>query len=425
MSDPPTGLVAFGIYQPGHIPFPSQVFTDPSVSGVGLFAQWSNLEPAPNTINWSILDCVFAQADAHDKFVSLALSPGFTTPGWVLGLPGVQAQSFTFSYDNKASARLLPLPWNEPYLQQWFTFLQAVAARYGTNPAFRLIQVGGPTSVSTEMSLPDRTSGDGALPTSTGGSDIAEWIQLGYTPARYVAAWREAFARYHALFPEQYLGLALYPGLPIGDTGNPDPSQKNATRLDVIAVGLQYKQQFDLQDDGITGVVAPPSDPAYNAVMANCGNIVTGLQNATSATVYPGAQGPLGLALGHVVAGGADFWSVYFQDVVNPAMQQVMAQASSELPAGKGCKPLTFDAGPRTATSVTLKAVTDLHLDPSEALNIYNGATLLRTCTRSTCTVTTSIGSGPTVYTADVGAPRTAPYTPEAMVSATTTVSSP
>ncbi len=253
MSAPPTGLVAFGISQPGHVPFPSQVFSDPSVSGVGLFALWSNLEPAPNEINWSILDCVFAQADAHNKFVSLALSPGFTTPGWVLGLPGVQTQSFMFSYDNKASARLLPLPWNQPYLQAWFTFLQAVAARYGTNPAFRLIQVGGPTSVSTEMSLPDRTSGDGALPASTGGSDIAEWMQLGYTPSRYVAAWKEAFATYHQLFPDQYLGLALYPGLPIGDTGKPDPSQKNATRLDVIAVGLQYKQQFDLQEDGIKG----------------------------------------------------------------------------------------------------------------------------------------------------------------------------
>ncbi len=159
--------------------------------------------------------------------------------------------------------------------------------------------------------------------------------------------------------------------------------------------------------------------------MANCGNIVTGFQNATSGTVNPGGQGPLGLALGHVVAAGADFWSVYVQDVVNPAMQQVMARASTELPAGQGCMPLTLDAGPRTATSVTLKAVTDLRLDPSEVLNIYVGATLLRTCTTSTCTVTTSSGSRPTVYTADVGAPRTAPYTPQAIVSATTTVSSP
>ena len=422
MSAPPQGLIAFKIYQPGQVPFPSEVFSDPLVSGVDLFLQWSRLEPAPNAFDWSILDCVFAQADEHGKFVVLTLSPGFTTPTWVLQLPGVQTQSFTFSYNNDAPARPLPLPWNQPYLDSWFACLQAVAARYGTNPAFRLIQVAGPTSVSTEMSLPDRTSGDTALPAATNGSDVAEWMRLGYTPKRYVAAWQEAFAAYRRLFPNQYLGLALYPGLPIGDNGQPDPSQTNVTRLEVIAVGLQYKQVFTLEEDGVKGGVAAPSDPAYNAVMANCGNIVTGLQDAKSATVTPSDQGPPNLALEHVVAAGVRFWEVYVQDVLNPAMQDVMAAARAELPAGTGCQPLVISAGSRTATSVTITAVTDLRLDPVERLNIYQGTTLLRTCPTSTCAVQTARGAGPTVYTADVGAPGTLPYSAQAVVSATVTV---
>jgi hypothetical protein len=194
MSAPPEGLIAFKIYQPGDVPFSGEVFRDPSVSGVDLFVQWSNLEPEPGAFDWSILDCVFEQAGQHNKFVVLTLAPGFTSPSWVLQLPGVQTQRFTFSYNNNAPARPLPLPWNQPYLDSWFTFLKAVAARYGTNPEFRLIQVAGPTSVSTEMSLPDRTSGDSALPASANGSDVAEWMSLGYTPTRYVAAWRDAFA---------------------------------------------------------------------------------------------------------------------------------------------------------------------------------------------------------------------------------------
>jgi hypothetical protein len=47
MSAPPEGLIAFKIYQPGAVPFPSEVFSDASVSGVDLYAQWSNLEPKP------------------------------------------------------------------------------------------------------------------------------------------------------------------------------------------------------------------------------------------------------------------------------------------------------------------------------------------------------------------------------------------
>ena len=419
LGPPPSGLVATTIYQPGRSPFPAEVFTDPWVSGVDLLAQWSNLEPEPGAFDWPVLDCVFEQADLHHKFVALTLMPGFTSPSWVLNLPGVQTQSFMFSYGDRAPARLLPLPWNRPYLARWFTFLAAVAARYGGNPAFRLIQVAGPTSVSAEMSLPDRSSGDTALPASTNGSDVAEWVALGYTPTRFVEAWSEAFATYHRLFPDQYLGLALYPGLPIGDDGRPDPAQANETRLAVIAVGMQYRRQFDLQEDGIKGGVTAPSDPAYNAVMANCANIVTGLQNAKSSTVSPSDQGPPALALGHVVAAGVCFWEVYTQDVVNPTMRATMLMASRELPAGAGCRPLTLTVGAPTPTSVTVTAVTDLRLDPSEQVNIYRGATLLRTCPTSTCSVKTSPAPAPSAFTADVGAAGTPPYTAQAVVSAT------
>jgi hypothetical protein len=287
-----------------------------------------------------------------------------------------------------------------------------------------MVGVGGPTSVSTEMSLPARTSGDTALPASTNGSDVAEWMQLGYTPTRYVNAWKQAFANYHALFPRQYLGLALYPGLPIGENGQPDPSQANATRLDVIAAGMQYKQSFVLMEDGIRGGVPPPSDPGYNAVMANCGNIVTGLQNSRSATASPDDQGPPEDALVHVVAAGVRFWEVYTSDVLNPAMQGAMAKAAAELPADQGCKPLEISASNRTATAVTITAVTDLRLDRTESVNVFKGTTLLKTCSTSTCSVETTLGSGSTVFTADVGEPGAQPSSAQALVSATTTVAS-
>ncbi len=101
MSARPTGLVAFDIYEKGKVPFAKRVFHDALVSGVDVDIQWDNLEPAPNTFDWSALDCVFAQADANHKFVVLAVIPGFRSPSWVLQLPGVQTQSFKFAYFNK------------------------------------------------------------------------------------------------------------------------------------------------------------------------------------------------------------------------------------------------------------------------------------------------------------------------------------
>ena len=339
MSARPTGLVAFAIYEKGRDPIPERVFSDPLVSGVDLAIQWDNLEPAANTFDWSALDCLFAQADAHHKFVALSVIPGFRSPSWVLQLPGVQTQSFKFAYFNdNAPARPLPLPWNEAYLHAWFTFVGALAARYANNPEFRMIQAAGPTSVSTEMSLPDRDTGDTALPPAANGSDTAEWMALGYTPDKYVNAWKETFDRYHQLFPNQYLGLALYPGLPIGNNGAEDRHEIDATQLSVIAAGMRYKQQFDLQEDGIKGGAAQPSGFAYTQVRDHCGEIVTGLQNSKSATVDPAYQGPLGRALDHVTAAGVDFWEVYVPDVDNPSMTAVLKRASTQLPAHTQCK---------------------------------------------------------------------------------------
>ena len=76
-------------------------------------------------------------------------------------------------------------------------------ARYGTNPEFRMISAGGPTSVSDETSLPNangKTKRDSALPPRDKGSDITAWEALGYTPARYEAAWQAVFAMYGRIF---------------------------------------------------------------------------------------------------------------------------------------------------------------------------------------------------------------------------------
>jgi len=321
----PAGLIAVQEYQPGEASvFSGAVFDNASISGVALRVNWRDLEPAANQFDWGIVDGVFASATASHKFVVLILVPGFGTPDWAL--EGVATAKFARQYGlGTGEVGDLPMPWDQTYLAQWVAFLQAVADRYGTNPEFRMIAAAGPTSVSVEMSLPNQDP------------DIARWIALGYTPSRYVAAWKTVFQAYFRIFPRQYVSLALYPGLPVGNSGARDTSQRTATPLSILAAGLLYKDRFALQTSGLTG--SRTGSDLYSQVSSNSGVVVTGFQLTTSATMNPGQMGDasdpvhaLALTLQLGVAADVDFLEVYEADVLNPAMQDVLRMTEGELP---------------------------------------------------------------------------------------------
>ena len=162
---------------------------------------------------WAKLDTVFDNAEKNNKWVELVLIPGFGTPAWAL--QGVQTATFSVIYGpGKGENLLLPLPWDQTYLDRWFAFLKAVSARYQNRPSFIKIAADGPTSVTAEMSLPNAPA------------DLCTWIKVGYTSDRLIGAWKQVFANYAQIFPRQYFSLALYPPLPIVGTtrcknGNP------------------------------------------------------------------------------------------------------------------------------------------------------------------------------------------------------------
>jgi len=318
-------LIAVQQYQPGELPvFPAAVFDDSFIAGVELRAYWQDVEPQPNQFNWQFIDQVFSQADARNKFVVLTFVPGFGTPAWALRSPAV-SEPFARQYGpGQGQVEPLPMPWDQSYLSRWFTFLQEVAERYGSNPAFRMISAAGPTSVSSEMSLPNRPA------------DIAAWMRLGYTPTLYEDAWNTVFQAYARIFPRQYFSLSLYPGLRIGDRMKPDAAQSTATPQAIVGDGLAYKSSFVLQTSGLTG--AKNGADLYNLVASSSGSIATGFQLQTSATNFPAEMGDAGSAVGALtltlqegLAAHVAFLEVYEPDVVNPAMATVLEQTAAQL----------------------------------------------------------------------------------------------
>src|ERR1019366_7324520 len=184
------------------------------------------------------------------KTIQLIVTPGFQTPQWVLdqipscnGLFQSPAQTppsscgkATFAgYTEATDGTELPLPWNPFYKSSWKTFLTALAAQYGLNPAFVSIAVGGPTAASEEMIMPNNNNTrsqsqfGGILPN-------AMWLQLltfhypgmpAYEKSdqAFIDEWNAAIDMYGEIFSGVTLVATTGSGLPnFGNGGFTIPS---------------------------------------------------------------------------------------------------------------------------------------------------------------------------------------------------------
>jgi hypothetical protein len=338
----PAGITAVNNFEPnsqagsffiGKI-FQDQTYTNPSVSGLTFRTSWADIEPAEDSFVWTKLDTVFDTAEKNGKWVELVLIPGFGSPAWAL--QGVQTSMFSVNYGpGKGTQLLLPPPWDQTYLNRWFTFLKMVSARYENRPSFLKIAADGPTSITAEMTLPDAPA------------DICNWVNLGYTSDRLIGSWKQVFADFAQIFPRQYFSLALYPPLPIiGKThcenGNPiglDHAESQRVRDAIIALGVDnYPQHFVLQENGLIGAPADPTNSAYELVKSFSGRIVIGYQLSTSAMQNPGYMGgvsdgatALQMSLQKGLDANPQFLEVYEPDVLAPGAQSELASVANQL----------------------------------------------------------------------------------------------
>jgi hypothetical protein len=425
----PTGLITSQIYGVGKTPFQNAVFGRDGrfTTGVDLLIQWCNLEPRENVFDWKPLDHLFKQAaprkgDPNGKFIDLTIVPGFETPRWALR--GVPTVTSGFAYGGPVAARRLPQPWNKTYLSRWLSFMAAVAGRYGDNTEFRMVEAAGPTSVSTEMTLPNWRTRDNGLPTTfhratLNHSDVAMWRAWHYSEPKLIGAWSRVFAAYHRMFRNQYVGLALFPGLPLNSDGSADSGLGVQTELDVVAAGKYYDPgRMIVQEDGLDGS-GNDSNPSYSIVRANCGSATTGYQ-----TRVPNKVIDLRDAVRHAIDSNVEFMEIYQTDVLNDPT--TLSPFAPRFPANAGCKPLSLTATPNPDGGSQLKATTDLELTSTESINVFevtpSGDDARTTCTASKRSASCALPRGVALakFEADVGAPGTLPYSPEAFVSATT-----
>jgi hypothetical protein len=336
----PSGLVAVIKDVPQNASLDLQALSNPYISGVALQIHWSDIEPVEGKPDWSKLDALFAAAESSKKWVQLFIFAGFFTPAWAL--QGVQTDRFPLQYGpGHGAVETLPMPWDTVYLNRWFAFLKLLSNRYETSPAFRVIAVVGPTSVSDEFTLPNSVQ------------DLKKWQNDGYTPSKYIEASRQAFQVYAADFPDQYVSLSVGrggDGLNINDQGKIDHGESLRTRQAIVDEAMSLVgRRFALQlNDVHAGPDPYPQGPTSQTedqfVIGYIGRVVTGFQmgggmEGAIGSQKMGAPGnpPLALrksidlALEPDTAGRhVDFVEIYEPDVLPADMQPVLRYGASK-----------------------------------------------------------------------------------------------
>ena len=279
----PNGLVVVIQNKPQENKLSLRALNNPYISGVALQIHWSDLEPVEGNPDWSKLDQLFAAAESSKKWVQLLIFPGFFSPLWAL--QGVHTEMFPLQYGpGKGTVAKLPMPWDNIYLNRWFTFVKRLSERYGASPSFRVIAAAGPTSVSAEYTLPSKRE------------EIPTWLRAGYTPEKYAAAWERTFRVYAADFPNQYISVSMGFGLNINERGKIAPRERKETRQEIIdeamgVLGRRFVLQFS-NLDGYPG--AGPGPRAVGFVIGYNGRVITGLQLRTSCERNSGNMGAEG-----------------------------------------------------------------------------------------------------------------------------------
>jgi hypothetical protein len=310
----------------------SRAVRNPYVRGVAVQINWRDLEPAEGKPDWSKLDEVFAAAEASKKWVHLLIFPGFFSPPWAL--ENAQTDQFAIQYGpGSGTLETLPMPWDSVYLNRWFAFVKLLSERYRKSSALRLVAVDGPTSVSAEFTLPNSPH------------DLRQWQNDGYRPAKYIAAWQQAFQIYAADFPGQCLSLSNGGGLSINDKGRIDAREHLRTRQAIIDAGFQaVGRRFALQMSDVhagAGPHSPNSETEDQLIIGSIGQYITGFQLRTSAergSTVMGASGDPALALKKSIdlaletnGGGqhVDYLEIYMPDILAADMQPELKEASA------------------------------------------------------------------------------------------------
>jgi hypothetical protein len=346
-----TLLSSVGVYDlqdPNQLSINPAILANPNVDGIALRALWNNLEPADGVYDWSYFDKPLGQAVAAGKMVTLSTTAGIRTPDWVYA-----EGAAPFHYvDSSGTPQVIPIPWDPVYVAKWQDFVRAFGDRYASNPAVVQVKLTGLNRETNEVLLPRTTA------------DTAHWQSVGYTSTRLDDAWQAIVETFAQAFPRQQLAIIIVPnGLPdIDSQGHIVSGAGEALIETLIHQGIdQYGGPvWVVQNSGLSDFyvsrevtdVADAVDTGYEMLWLVTNDTMYRMNNGVPIDWFTELQ----TAVVNGVAAKARYLDIYRQDIVNPALQDVITWAHNELTNACPCLP----AGPVNAIATVSRSNVNL-----------------------------------------------------------------
>ena len=311
-----------GVYSlfPGDAAITPDLLNNTGIVGVSLRTTWRKVEPKEGQWDWDNLDAAITVARSARKKVMIRVLAGTHTPEWVYARG---ARRFDFVQRNPNRSRTdepsyLPIPWDETYLRYWARLVRQLGKRYGNDPAIVLVHIAGPTRSSAEMHLPKSRL------------DQDQWKQVGYTPKRLIAAWKQVMDVYAEAFPKQSLAVNI--SRPIYDDGVVEG---------VLDYGLEkYGARFCIQGNWLSAHTQD-TFPYYKLIRQHAAKTRIGFQMLGAASwndsPHPkqqragGRMGDLDIAIQKGLAAGADYFEIYQKDIQNPVYRNILRELAERL----------------------------------------------------------------------------------------------
>ncbi len=237
------------------------------VKGVSHHQEWRTLEPREGVYDWRELDLVFDLARKHGKQVILGVQAGVMAPAWLLRKDGVRTVDFvhnnpgwtawstlkipaTVTGKNVTLSRMA-LPWDLGYNAALYRTLARIAARYDGESGLTYVNVCGPSAsggVEANFNI-NWTLSRAAVP------DFDR--KLGFTLARYVAAWKAAIDAHFRVFRKSTLGMGNHTlaEAPWGFAEGPVVTYTSAEQMRAAREIRDYLLRRHLEERGTSGVV--------------------------------------------------------------------------------------------------------------------------------------------------------------------------
>jgi hypothetical protein len=208
-------------------------------SGAVILDSWDLLEPSANSFNFSVIDQMITSIKAYNsKYPTtpivgkIRIFAGDRTPSWVLAAAGSYK-----TVDSNGKPITLAKWWTPEYHNAWLNLVNALAARYDTNPLIEEVAVSSCSTITAEPMVQ-----------SMGPKDISVLQKAGYTDAAGHACITNAISDY-ASWKHTSIDFTFNPWRDI-DSGH-DTNNSAFTIATMQAFRAKYNMQAVLANHGL------------------------------------------------------------------------------------------------------------------------------------------------------------------------------